>query len=374
MKCYNCASPEGPRTVPPPSNQLADSRRSTAEVDLNDDAILSDLVKLFDDCDLGSETESTSAWDKNPGEQPDSMLETLPKCKTRDVPPEFALASTCYFTVDGFIYGWDCLGWSIFLVDESCGPLGPPCAVGHYQDIPIMGAVFRIDENDVLFRRTDSNQWIQEPLYSTYGDACAALREFTGVHGPFSPPEERIILSTTTPGGESFFNSNGSPPVHMAAIEAIDPLGQLRSGESEVFQPDKDKKSKGNGAGLMGSLNGLNRVAPLPYIPMDEIPLFNEPGTSQRLEFIDNQHWGNIQETRPPVNTYDSNGVDLSTPFLGEGQEPSPSSITQWIESQKGTRPEGSIWLCPLIGCEKVLRRPHALKVRIPPVRFQLPN
>ncbi|KAH7327686.1 hypothetical protein B0J17DRAFT_772140 [Rhizoctonia solani] len=171
-----------------------------------------------------------------------------------------------------------------------------------------MGEVFRIEENDTISRQVAFNRWDPEPLYETYGDACAALQQITG-------------------------NNKES------------------EGESSL------------GSGLMASFVGFpNLVTPPPYTPMaDEITLLDEPG--QGLGLIDTTYSENNHWVIPLDSVYDANGVNLSTPFLSKGEWPTLDSITQWIEFQKGARrPQGFNWVCPLLGCGKKLRRPHALK------------
>ncbi|KDN40918.1 hypothetical protein RSAG8_07786, partial [Rhizoctonia solani AG-8 WAC10335] len=294
----------------PSRNPSSDYRRTVAQANESPDEILSDLARLFAGFDLSLGGERVSARGETQNEELECMPGTLPKCKNYDIFSEIAGAS--YFIVNGFIYGWDKIGWSIFAVNESCEPLEPFifCGTSHNQDIVIMDAVFRIDEKDTLFRGVGSGQWIPELLYHAYGDARATLLAPTALHGSFPPPEEQTLLPAN-PARDEFIYAGSGPPF----------VGQTQSNVPRILQPYKDKKVGSN------DLSGTEGL-----------------------------------EISPLSNVCDVNGADLSTPFLGEGQSPSLDSITKWIEFQKSARAPGSNWICPLVGCGRVLRRPHALK------------
>ncbi|CAE6431810.1 unnamed protein product [Rhizoctonia solani] len=338
----------------PSRNPSSDYRRTVAQVNESPDEILSDLARLFAGFDLSLGDERVSARGETQNEELECMPGTLPKCKNYDIFSEIAGAS--YFIVNGFIYGWDKIGWSIFAVNESCEPLEPFifCGTSHNQDIVIMDAVFRIDEKDTLFRGVGSGQWIPELLYHAYGDARATLLAPTALHGSFPPPEEQTLLPTN-PARDEFIYAGSRPPF----------VGQTQSNVPRILQPCKDKKVGSNdlsGTGLLGSLQGfgLGFDSSPDLSTIVEIASFNEPNLG--LEPAKDPLWGEGLEINPLSNVCDVNGADLSTPFLGEGQSPSLDSITKWIEFQKSARVPGSNWICPLVGCGRVLRRPHALK------------
>ncbi|CAE6403712.1 unnamed protein product [Rhizoctonia solani] len=308
-----------------------------AETNDSSDEILSYLSKLFDGLDLDSEVENTSSKDETTSELPENTLVNLPKCKAYDIPLE--LASAAYFIVDHFIYAWNNIDWSIFSVNEACEPSDPFYVAAPNQDIVIMDAVFRIDENGTIFRWFGFDQWAEEPLYDVYGDVYALLQESIRMQNSFPLPlEESSFLPTYVTGTESSYSFGESLPVHITIPEDRATTCQIQSKQLGVDHSDKGKNTKDSESSDNALLNSLLGFGPNLIEPSSPV----------------------MDEVFPLI---DANGVDLSTPFLGEGISPDFASITQWVELQKGMRrTPGSTWFCPLNGCEQVLRRPHALK------------
>ncbi|CAE6480608.1 unnamed protein product [Rhizoctonia solani] len=365
IKCRHNLPLEGTRPSSPSSNHSPNHQHTIAQVNESPDAILSDIARLFADFSLKSRVERVSAKSETPNEKVECMLGKSPKCKNYDILSEIAGAS--YFIVNRAIYGWDRIGWSMFPVNELCEPLDPFifCGTGHNQDIVIMDAVFRIDENDTLFHRVSYNQWIQEPLYHTYGDAFAASLALTAVYDSYPPSEAQISLPTNFAGDEFVCASSRPPFLGLATAGYCDDRSRIQSNEPKLLQTDDKKPGSNNlsSIGLIGSLHGFGLGFDSPDLSTTgEVALFDEPDIGP--DPTKNLLWGEDLEISPVFNSCDVNGADLSTPFLGEGQSPSLDSITKWVEFQKSTRHvSGPCWVCPLMGCGKVLRRPHALKV-----------
>ncbi|QRW17290.1 hypothetical protein RhiXN_05292 [Rhizoctonia solani] len=302
----------------------------------SDDEILSDLSKLFDALDLDWETECTSAKDDATNELPEDASKSMPKCKAYDIPLE--LAGAAYFIVDRFIYAWNHIDWSISSMNESCEPSDPFYVAAPNQDILIMDAIFRVDENGTIFRWLGGDQWNTEPLYGVYGDAYVSLQKCAGVGGCFPLLSEESTFSPTYLAETEPSYTFGEALTTHTVISEPATLGPIQSKELGIFSNDskntKDMYSESSGAALLGSLMGFPNLIASPSPIIDDVFSIN-----------------------------DVNGIDLSTPFLGEGTPPTFDNIARWVESQKGTRrTPGSSWVCPLKGCERLLRRPHALK------------
>ncbi|CAE6486933.1 unnamed protein product [Rhizoctonia solani] len=369
IKCRHSSSPGSTRPSSPSSNQSPNRQRNFTQVNESSEEILSDIARLFADFTLNSRAERVLTKSEAPNEKVECMLGKSPKCKNYDILSEIAGAS--YFVVNQSIYGWDQIGWSMFLVNELCEPVVPFifCGTAHNQDIVIMDAVFQIDENDTLFRQADYNQWMQEPLYYTYGDAFAASLELTSLYGSYPPSEAPISLPTNSAGDEFVCASSRPPFLGIATAGYCDDGSWIQSNEPKLHHSDKDKETESNNfssTGLLGSLHGfgLGFDSSPDLLTIGEVALFDEPIVG--LEPVKNLHWEEGLETSPVTvfNARDVNGADLSTPFLGEGQLPSLDSITKWVDFQKNIQhATGFRWVCPLIGCGRALRRPHALKV-----------
>ncbi|CUA67905.1 hypothetical protein RSOLAG22IIIB_13570 [Rhizoctonia solani] len=315
-----------PGSSPSDIDQHTGHQDAVVQVNDNRDEVLSDLARLFAGFNLDSATDPTSTKNETSSEEPKCLPETLklPKSKNYDMFSEIAGAS--YFIVNGFIYGWDKIGWSMFEVNELCEPLEPPifCGTGYNQDIVITNVVFQIDENDTLFRQIEPNQWILEPIYHTYGDAFAASSTLTAVHASFPPAEHTLPSTNLNYAGDELFCGSSRPYfVGMATVEDLGNRGQIQPNEPKILQSDGNKKIESNSlssTGLLGSLYGfgLGFDSSPDLSTIGEMASTNEPDLG--LESVKDLLWGEAPDMNP-FHACDVNGVDLSTPFLGEGQK-----------------------------------------------------